>query len=97
MRAEGRRCGVIADKAGHLVTSDRVVNGSSLLEVALADGSRGEATLVGRSPGSDLAVIKVEAPPDRCRENCQPEWPPIYCHLQGSPPEDCCRSPRGRR
>ncbi|MBW2581867.1 MAG: trypsin-like peptidase domain-containing protein [Deltaproteobacteria bacterium] len=50
MPAEGSGSGVIVDKAGHIVTSYHVVNGSSLLEVTLADGSRWEATLVGSSP-----------------------------------------------
>ncbi len=65
MPTEGSGSGVIVDKAGHIVTSYHVVNGSSLLEVTLADGSRWEATLVGSSPGSDLAVIKIEAPPEQ--------------------------------
>jgi putative serine protease PepD len=63
--AEGSGSGVIVDKAGHIVTSYHVVNGSSLLEVTLADGSRWEATLVGSAPNSDLAVIKIEAPPEQ--------------------------------
>jgi putative serine protease PepD len=65
--AEGSGSGVIVDKAGHIVTSYHVVNGSSLLEVTLADGSRWEATLVGSSPSSDLAVIKIEAPPEQLK------------------------------
>ena len=63
--SKGSGSGVIVDKAGHIVTSYHVVNGSSLLEVTLADGSRWEATLVGSSPNSDLAVIKIEAPPEQ--------------------------------
>jgi putative serine protease PepD len=62
---EGSGSGFIVDKKGHIVTSFHVVRGSSLLEVTLADGSRWEASLVGSSPRSDLAVIKIEAPPEQ--------------------------------
>jgi S1-C subfamily serine protease len=62
---EGSGSGVIVDRGGHIITSYHVVDGSSLLEVTLADGSRWEATLVGSSPGNDLAVIKINAPAER--------------------------------
>lgn len=59
----GSGSGVIVSKSGHIVTSYHVVQGSSHLEVTLADGSRWQASLVGSSPKNDLAVIKIEAPP----------------------------------
>ena len=62
---EGSGSGVIVDKEGHVVTSYHVVQGSSLLEVTLADGSRWEASLVGSSASNDLAVIKIEAPSEQ--------------------------------
>jgi putative serine protease PepD len=62
---EGSGSGVIVDREGHIVTSYHVVDGSRLLEVTLADGSRWEARLVGSSPGNDLAVIKIQAPSDK--------------------------------
>ena len=62
---EGSGSGVIVDREGHIVTSYHVVDGSSLLEVTLADGSRWEASVVGSSPDNDLAVIKIEAPSDK--------------------------------
>jgi putative serine protease PepD len=61
---EGSGSGVIVDKRGHIVTSYHVVRGSSLLEVTLADGSRWNARLVGSAPTSDLAMIKIDAPPE---------------------------------
>ena len=64
---EGSGSGVIVDKSGHIVTSYHVVQGSSHLEVTLADGSRWQATVVGTSPGNDLAVIKIEAPPEQLK------------------------------
>lgn len=62
---EGSGSGVIVNKSGHVVTSYHVVQGSNLLEVTLADGSRWEASLVGSSPRNDLAVIKIEAPAEQ--------------------------------
>jgi putative serine protease PepD len=62
---EGSGSGVIVDRDGHVVTSYHVVQGSSLLEVTLTDGSRWEASLVGSSPSNDLAVIKIEAPSEQ--------------------------------
>jgi putative serine protease PepD len=62
---EGSGSGFIIDKRGHIVTSLHVVSGSNYLEVTLADGSRWEAQLTGSSPRNDLAVIKVDAPPDQ--------------------------------
>lgn len=64
---EGSGSGVIVDRLGHIVTSYHVVDGSSLLEVTLADGSRWEASLVGSSPDNDLAVIKIDAPAEILR------------------------------
>ena len=64
---EGSGSGVIVDRHGHIVTSYHVVSDSNQLEVTLADGSRWQATLVGGSPGSDLAVIKIDAPKSQLR------------------------------
>jgi putative serine protease PepD len=65
--AEGSGSGVVVDKRGHIVTSFHVVSGGSHLEVTLADGSRWQAQLVGSSPRDDLAVIKVDAPPEQLK------------------------------
>lgn len=64
---EGSGSGVIVDKRGHIVTNYHVIRGSSFLEVTLADGSRWKAGLVGSSPRSDLAVIKIDAPRERLK------------------------------
>jgi putative serine protease PepD len=61
---EGSGSGVIVNDRGHIVTCFHVVRGSSRLEVTLGDGSRWEARLVGSSPRNDLAVLKIEAPPE---------------------------------
>jgi len=62
---QGAGSGSVLDRDGHILTNNHVVEQSEYLEVTLADGSRWEATVVGADPDSDLAVIKVNAPPDR--------------------------------
>jgi S1-C subfamily serine protease len=61
---EGSGSGVIVDNRGHIITSFHVVRESKRLEVTLADGSRWEARVVGNSADNDLAVIRIEAPPE---------------------------------
>jgi putative serine protease PepD len=57
--------GFVYDSDGHIVTNYHVVQGATSLEVALADGSTYDATVVGTDPSSDLAVIKIDAPSDK--------------------------------
>lgn len=52
--------GVIVDASGFIVTNAHVVDAAAQIEVALADGRRTAATVVGSDPDTDLAVIKVE-------------------------------------
>jgi 2-alkenal reductase len=56
--------GFLIDDQGHIVTNNHVVEDASGYQVRFSDGSVIEAQLIGRDPGSDLAVIKVgELPP----------------------------------
>ena len=55
----GQGSGFVFDNNGHIVTNNHVVEGAQQLAVGLADGTRLNATLVGRDPSSDLAVVKV--------------------------------------
>ena len=68
----GTGSGFVLDRQGHVMTNNHVVAGAaggSRIRVVFADGRQTTATLVGRSPSYDLAVIKVEgrrpAPPAR--------------------------------
>lgn len=55
--------GVIIDKAGHIVTNNHVVAGGGTFQVIFANGQQKvPATLVGRDPVSDIAVLKVSVP-----------------------------------
>ncbi len=56
----GLGSGVVFDKAGYILTNNHVVEGATALDVELADGSRVDATLVGRDPSNDVAVVKID-------------------------------------
>jgi S1-C subfamily serine protease len=56
--------GFLFDDQGHIVTNNHVVEDATGFQVNFADGSIFEARLIGRDPGSDLAVLKIdELPP----------------------------------
>lgn len=59
--ATGAGSGVIISEDGHIITNNHVVEGGSQLVVTLPDGTEHKATLVGRDPLTDVAVIKIEA------------------------------------
>jgi S1-C subfamily serine protease len=64
---EGTGSGFIWDKAGHIVTNFHVIRDASGAQVTLWDHSAYTAQLVGRSPNNDLAVLKIDAPPEKLR------------------------------
>ncbi len=51
------------DTEGHIVTNQHVVDGAEEIEVDFPSGFKAWGTLVGTDPDSDLAVLKVDAPP----------------------------------
>lgn len=53
--------GVVADAEGHILTNNHVVEAADQIEVALNDGRRMSAKLVGTDPETDLAVLKIDA------------------------------------
>ena len=54
--------GFIYDANSHVVTNYHVVQGTTSIKVAFADGSTYAATVVADDPSTDLAVLKVDAP-----------------------------------
>ncbi len=52
--------GVIVSPEGYILTNNHVVEAADEIEVALADGRKVGAKLVGTDPETDLAVIKVD-------------------------------------
>jgi serine protease Do len=53
--------GIVLTTNGYILTNRHVVEGSTSLSVALADGTEYPATLVRESTTTDLALIKIEA------------------------------------
>jgi len=65
----GSGSGFIWDERGHVVTNFHVIEGGTRFVVTLADQGRDEpeweAQVVGVAPDKDLAVLRIEAPPER--------------------------------
>ncbi|MCL5429114.1 MAG: trypsin-like peptidase domain-containing protein [Chloroflexi bacterium] len=59
----GQASGWVYDTEGHIVTNYHVVQGATYIEVAFTSGFKAVGEVVGEDTDSDLAVIKVEAPP----------------------------------
>jgi putative serine protease PepD len=58
---EGQGTGFVIDRDGYILTNNHVVAKAQKLTVTLSNGKKHQATLVGRDPGTDLAVIKMPA------------------------------------
>jgi len=56
--------GFILDKQGHILTNNHVIAGGQRIEVTLSNKQRYRATLIGNDPSQDLALLKIDAPPD---------------------------------
>jgi serine protease DegQ len=54
--------GVIVSPQGYILTNNHVVEAADEIEVALADGRKVAAQVVGTDPETDLAVIKIDLP-----------------------------------
>ncbi len=62
---EGTGSGAVIDRAGYILTNFHVIDGAARLEVTLADGGKWPARPIGADPSNDVAVIKIEAPPEK--------------------------------
>jgi serine protease DegQ len=60
-RASSLGSGVIVSTSGYVLTNHHVVEAADEIEVALADGKRLLAKVVGNDPETDLAVLRVNA------------------------------------
>jgi S1-C subfamily serine protease len=61
--SEGAGSGSVLDQLGHILTNYHVVDGAQDIQVTLYDGKTYSASLVGKDPTNDIAVIRIEAPP----------------------------------
>ena len=57
---QGMGSGFIVDPQGYIVTNNHVIDGAGEITVILHDGSRHEATVKGRDPKTDLALLKID-------------------------------------
>lgn len=59
-RPSGLGSGVIVSPDGYVITNNHVIETAAQIEVALNDGRKFSAHLVGRDPETDLAVLKLD-------------------------------------
>jgi serine protease DegS len=52
--------GVIIDSAGHIITNNHVIANADTINVTLADARVTPATVVGRDPDTDLALLSIK-------------------------------------
>jgi S1-C subfamily serine protease len=62
---QGSGSGFVWDRKGHIVSNYHVVHKASTLAVTFPDGTRYDAQLVGVAPDYDLAVLRIDAPPEK--------------------------------
>jgi serine protease DegQ len=60
-RASSLGSGVIVSTSGYVLTNHHVVEAADEIEVALADGKKLLAKVVGNDPETDIAVLRVDA------------------------------------
>ena len=51
--------GVIVDPSGQVVTNHHVIADAAAIRVQLADGREADATIIGRDPDTDLALLRI--------------------------------------
>lgn len=52
--------GFIIDETGYIVTNNHVVEDGETISITMHDGSTHDAKLIGRDPGTDIALLKIE-------------------------------------
>ena len=55
----GLGSGVIVNKKGNIITNHHVIDKAEKIEIALSDGRKASANVVGTDPESDLAVLQI--------------------------------------
>ena len=56
----GGGSGFLIDAEGHIVTNNHVVEGADSIRIRFSNGTTADATIVGRNPANDLALLKVD-------------------------------------
>ena len=63
-KQQGLGSGFIIDRDGYILTNNHVVAKADEIEVTLRNGQAYPATIIGRDPETDLALIKIDAEDD---------------------------------
>ena len=63
-RHESLGSGFVISRDGYIVTNNHVIEGADTISVAFQDGAELEATVIGRDPKTDIALIQVIADED---------------------------------
>ncbi|SEP21640.1 Do family serine endopeptidase [Nitrosovibrio sp. Nv6] len=59
-RASSLGSGVIVSAEGYILTNHHVIEAADEIEIALADGRKAKARVIGSDPETDLAVVRVD-------------------------------------
>ncbi len=62
---QGTGSGFVWDQDGHIVTNYHVVQHGDRASVTLNDHTTYPATIIGKAPDKDIAVLKIDAPPQK--------------------------------
>jgi S1-C subfamily serine protease len=62
-QGRGNGSGSVIDTEGHILTNNHVVEGATKLTVKLGGEKVYAASVVGRDPDTDLAILKIDNPP----------------------------------
>ncbi|KAF7598032.1 MAG: 2-alkenal reductase [Candidatus Dactylopiibacterium carminicum] len=60
-RASGLGSGVVVSADGYILTNNHVIEAADAIEVALNDGRKFNARIIGRDPETDLAVLRIDS------------------------------------
>jgi S1-C subfamily serine protease len=52
--------GFVIDKAGHIITNEHVIAGAQRVQVSFSGNDQINATVVGKDPSTDVAVLKID-------------------------------------
>jgi serine protease Do len=61
---KGLGSGVVISTDGSILTNNHVIDGADQIKVKLSNGKEYDATVVGRDPKTDLALIRIKGAPD---------------------------------
>src|SRR5262245_20681986 len=87
VRVEGRRrgpsSGIVWSADGRIVTADHAIEWEQDIGIGLPDGAAAKARVVGRDPGTDIALLQIEGTALEPGVLVPPRWAPDTAHRAG--------------